>query len=246
MIKQTAKTGHYNVYRLNTAKIVAGDVALLCAEASVFSLNEVHRHHLRKVRRVLRKSGFKASRKGSDMLCWNKKVWAKTGIKQSHRLCDKAPVPFHPARYLLVRPLRFRADDSHHWFNVTHLPQGYAVPGGGGKPDHVARWENEQGMRSVTNLRKILTKQILTNPHAYHHLLGDMNARIANDDEPWYPGVALSYQWDLINAPQNRIDWIVISKRSVERGMKVLRRWTGTKSDGYDSDHKAQFAKVQW
>lgn len=239
-------TGHYNVYRHNDAATVAHDIRLLMrGGATVFTLNEVQRKHIRQVKRVLNRNGWSWDRKRANAICWNADVWEKVGKKRWVRLCKKASIPVHPARFLLSRDLEYRRDRSLHTIHCTHLPQGYAKKDGT-KPAKIAAAEDEQAREAVANLDHTLAEEIKQRPAAYHHLSGDMNARIANRDEKWYPGVALADQWDLNNAPQNSIDWQVFAKASVKRGLRVLRTWVGTKKDGFHSDHPAHFTRLEW
>jgi hypothetical protein len=138
-------------------------------------------------------------------------------------------------------------DGSVHRFYVTHLPQGYAKPEGSFS-DKVEWFKDIVAKEAVLTIDHITNRHINGNPKSvveFDHLLGDMNSRQANHQQPWYPSNVWDDNW-IPDTKPGSIDWMMHSKRAKVNGLHVISRTTIGKEHGLDSDHRANLKECRW
>lgn len=240
----------YNVLFRNPRKVILGDVLDLMDIGSVMGLNEGARGEpAQAIREACAKRKWQFVTTGeSDWLLWNPNFWSPRGAAHTHKICQSAQelgttIKLHPARYMVSQALRHQ-DGSVHDFNVTHLPQGFAKPEGSFS-DKIEWLVDVQAKEATLRVHNITERRIKANKAKFHHLMGDMNVRQANTQQPWYPANLWDDLWVSDTLPGS-IDWMMISKVSLKNGMRVVDRDTYDHGDGMNSDHKANSQKVRW
>ena len=249
MAKETI--AEYNLLFRNTDKVIAGDLKKLMQIASVAALNEGSATHVDVIKRVCTEAGWGYYYSGeSDWIIWDKKVWKATGRQKMWSISPSAAslgltFKYSPARRMIRRPLKHIKTGAVHAFFCTHIVQGYAKPEG----TFHDKFEAYKDLAAKAGILRVdnITQRWVDRPETseFDHLLGDMNVRQANKQEPWYPANVWTDQWVPDTQPGS-IDWMMHSRRSVRHGLKVVKRYTLGKTAGFDSDHRFNAKTISW
>lgn len=235
--------GQLNVLFQNTDAQVQGDLQQLVdrERVSLLALNEAGPTVDAGVDAFTEHNGWSEYRPkdaGSDRILWDPEVYKALPFFGARQLSDRGPAKYNPPRHLIWHGLQHRASGTRHLVYCTHLTAGYADDSKG-----LQAWRDQSTRVAV--LRVLATTAGHMAEHSaydFHHLLGDLNARQDDHSEWWYPAAALTSVWQPDTRP-NRIDYVMHSRWSTARGLKVSRRYYVGR--GIDSDHEAQIKVME-
>jgi hypothetical protein len=173
-------------------------------------------------------------------LIWNPDVWRAEPLFGVRRISDRGPVKYLPPRFLIWQGLYHRPTQARHLFYVTHITQGYAKDDGE-VPE--AAWRRQAARDALLRIAATTANHMAEqDAYAFHHLLGDMNARQNNASEWWYPHPLLESGFVRDTMPKS-IDYMLHSRMADANGLRVVKRTSVHR--GIDSDHDAQVKRIK-
>lgn len=243
--------GEYNVLFRNSDKVIVGDLKKAMGFTSVLGINEGSSVHANAIRKLCEQMNWGSFYSGeSDWVLWDRDVWKASGRQKMWTISPSAaslglPFKYSPARRMIRRPLKHVKSGDIHGFFVTHIVQGYAKPEGAFSD----KFEAYKDLAAKAGILRVdnITQRWIDNPYTakFDHLLGDMNVRQGNKQEPWYPANVWADQWKPDTLPGS-IDWMMHSRRSERNGLRVVKRYTLGATAGFDSDHRFNAKTVSW
>lgn len=228
----------WNTNFRDQADDVAANLTQLLLKCQVATLTE---SRSAAVDRVLASHGWEEYRRdnSSDRIVWDPEIWRRRGPAGVLEVHGPGPGKFLPARAVSWVTLQHRASGSSHTMIASHVTSGYSSP----RNVPFARWRDQAARKHLLAIVEVSARLLArTGPKApdYLHLAGDLNGKPTRVGAWWYPARLLDSLY--VPDPEAGLDYLLHSRSSAERGLRVARRWT--EPLGEEAFHPAHYKRV--